>query len=380
MNKPLGGILVDRIANARERRKLSALALPKLVLPKDRVTEVWNISTGAYSPLTGFLGKKELRSVLKDLKLSSGTFWPIPIVLDIDEAEKKKIGKSDAVFLADPAGKKIAHLCVEEIYPFPKRQFESQVFKTHDLSHPGVYKVRHAKKYLIAGKLTWIGPAPRIIRPSYTPREVREMFQRKKWRTIVAFHTRNVPHLGHEHIQREGLKRTDGLLVQPLVGAKKSGDFRNEVVAKAYRYFVAHVLPRGKAILSFLPYNAYFAGPREALLTAVIRKNFGCTHFIIGRDHTGVGDFYTAAEYSRMIQKHQRAMGITILHFSRAFYCLKCKKTVFEEDCPHDERYHVHAAGSVVRDLLLKKSPPPPEMIRPEVVKLLLKEKDLFVR
>jgi sulfate adenylyltransferase len=379
MNAPLGGTLVNRIATPARRRALLKLALPRLAMTDARVLEAWNIATGAYSPLTGFLGEKDVRSVLKKLQLTNGVFWPIPVIFDIDEAERARIGKNKGVFLTDKKGKRLAHLTVGEIYKFPKREFEAGIFKTHDLSHPGVRKVRNAKPYLLAGELTWIGPRPNILKPSFTPKEVRAMFARKKWKTIVAFHTRNVPHRGHEHIQREGLKRTDGLLVQPLVGEKKEGDFRNEIVAKAYRYFTAHVLPKGKAILSFLPYNAYFGGPREALLTAVVRKNFGCTHFIVGRDHTGVGNFYTVQDYARMIRTHEKAMGIRIMHFSKAFFCLKCGKTTSEEDCPHEEQFHVHAAGRVVRALLESGKPPAPEMIRPEIVEILLKEKELFV-
>jgi sulfate adenylyltransferase len=171
----------------------------------------------------------------------------------------------------------------------------------------------------------------------------------------------------------------DGLLVHPLVGAKKKGDFRNEVVAKAYRYFVAHVLPRGKAILSFLPYSAYYAGPREALLTAVVRKNFGCTHFIVGRDHTGVGNFYSPADYARLIKKYERTMGIKIFHFGKAFYCSRCRSTAFEDACPHEKKYRIHPSGTLVRKMLTAGKAPPKEMLRPQVSGILLREKDLFV-
>ena len=379
MNTSLGGKLINRIADTKTKKRLLMLAIPTLIVPRERIIETWDIATGAYSPLTGFSDKENLLSVLRTLKTPKGVFWPVPIILDIDAQQKKEIGESKGVFLAEAHGKKVVYLEVKEIYEFPKKFFNKGVFGTNDAKHPGVKRTNNAKKFLVGGDITWIGGRFSTIRPSFTPEETRKLFAKRKWKRIVAFHTRNVPHRGHEHVMREGLRKTDGLLVQPLIGRKYAGDFRNEIVAKAYQYFSKHVLPQGKAMLSFLPYSAYFAGPREALLTAVIRKNFGCTHFIVGRDHTGVGDFYTLPDYVKAIKKNKRAMGIEIFHFGRAFYCTGCKRATFEEDCPHDEKFHVHAAGTTIRKFFLEGKLPPSEMMRPEMVKILLKEKKLFI-
>ncbi|MBI4085859.1 MAG: sulfate adenylyltransferase [Candidatus Liptonbacteria bacterium] len=379
MNKPLGNKLINRIASPKEKRRLLAQKLRSLPIAHEKIVELWNIATGAYSPLSGFLNKKDFLSVLNHLSLKNNVFWPIPIILDIDADERKKIFKEKEIFLKNFSGKIIGLLEISEIYPFPKTLFAKKVFGTTDVAHPGVAKLKRAKPYLIGGDITWIGKPLRTLLPYLTPRETRTLFQKKHWKQIVAFHTRNVPHLGHEHIQKEGLKKTDGILVHPLIGSKKKGDFRNEVVAKAYRYFVAHILPRGKAVLSFLPYNAYYAGPREALLTAVIRKNFGCTHFIVGRDHTGVGNFYTLQNYAFMIGKYNRAMGIKIFHFGKAFYCTRCKTTAFEDACPHGEKYRVHSSGTLIRNMLTIGKAPPAEMLRREISRILLKEKKLFV-
>jgi sulfate adenylyltransferase len=379
MNTPLGGNLINRIVDAKTRKALLKQDVPHLTVSNEKIIEAWDIATGAFSPLTGFLGKKDLQSVLKSLCLSSGIFWPIPIILDIDNDDKNRIAHASGIFLTDDKGVTYAHLKITDMYSFPKETFEAAIYKTHDLNHPGVKHIRNAKEFLVGGEISWIAKPYNTIKPAYTPREIRKKFTVKGWKRIVAFHTRNVPHRGHEHVMREGLNKTDGLLVQPLIGRKKKGDFRNEVVADAYRCFVKLVLPRGKAILSFLPYSAYFAGPREALLTAVIRKNFGCTHFIVGRDHTGVGDFYTSADYARLIKKYKNAMGIEILHFGNAFYCTHCKANAFDETCPHEERYRIHPSGTIIRKMLVEGKIPPEEMMRPEIAKLLLKEELLFV-
>ena len=380
MNKPLGGKLIDQVADAKTKKALLNRDLPILTVANEKIVECWDIATGAYSPLHGFLGKTDLLAVLRTLHLANGIFWPIPVTLDISAKEKAQIADAEEVFLVSATGEKFAVMTVAEVYPFPKELFEQKVFGTHDEKHPGVRHTRESKEFLVGGTVRWIGKHFDAIKPSFTPQEIRAKFSAKKWKRIVAFHTRNVPHHGHEHVMREGLRKTDGILVQPLVGRKKNGDFRNEVVASAYRYFEKSVLPRGKSILSFLPYNAYYAGPREALLTAVIRKNFGCTHFIVGRDHTGVGDFYTVREYARIIAKYEPEMGIKIFHFGKAFYCAECKGTAFEDTCPHAEKYRVHPSGTLIRKMLIEGKVPPADMMRPEIARILLKEKDLFVK
>lgn len=382
MNTPLGKTLVQRVATAKEKARLLRLSLPSLAISDERATEVRNIAHGVYSPLTGFLGKKDVGSVLRHCTLTTGVFWPIPIILDISKEQALQFKKQNVprLFLTSSTGRKLALLDVSEIYMFDKKAFCMGVFKTTNTNHPGVKKIFARGEYLIAGDITLLQDTKgEFARYNLSPQQVRGIFAKRHWKTIVGFHTRNVPHRGHEHVQREGLKHADGIFVNPLVGVKKAGDFRNEVVLKAYEYLARYVLPRGKSLLGILPHNPYYAGPREALLTAVIRKNFGCTHFIIGRDHTGVGDYYKPQDYERMLARYQGQMGITVLHFKEALYCRGCGGMTLENLCVHDEHERVRPSGTKVRAALVAKKHPPHEMMRPEIVQLVLRQKTLFV-
>ena len=381
MNTPLGGKLIDRVASPAIARRLLAQSAPRIVIHPEKATEVRNIAHGAYSPLKGFLTKPDFTSVLKRLRLADGTLWPIPIILDIDQATVTILTGQKKVFLVEQGKKKpLAIMDVEQIYPFDKDLFCRMVFKTNDVTLPGVKKTNAKSDYLLGGNITLVEDSRKLFpRYNLTPLQVRAFFKKMGWKKIVGFHTRNVPHRGHEHIQQEGLRQTDGIFMNPLVGWKKEGDFTNEVVVKSYVYLARHVFPPGKALVGILPYSPYYGGPREALLTALIRKNFGCTHFIIGRDHTGVGDFYKPEDYERILKKYRNDIGITILHFKRAFYCHGCKTTSLENVCPHSDGQRVHPSGTLVRKTLSAGKTPPAEMMRPAIVELLLKEKKLFV-
>ena len=381
MNSPLGGKLQERIATAAERRKILAARLPHIEISERKIVEVKNIGYGTYSPLTGFVTKKDFDSILDRLSTAKGVFWPIPIILDISQETRKRIGNVKEVLLVSTTSKKpIAHMHIQEVYTFPKNRFCRKIFGTTHSTHPGVKKTEEAGRYLVGGDILLLDTKKDVFpKYNFTPKEVRAMFKKKGWRRIVGFHTRNVPHLGHEHVQQEGLKTADGIFVNPLVGEKKAGDFRNEVVLKAYEYLAQYILPKGKVVLGVLPYSPYYAGPREALLTAAIRKNFGCTHFIVGRDHTGVGAFYKPSDYVRIIKANERRMGIKILHLSEALYCTECSGMTFSAVCPHGEKYWIRPSGTKVRRSLVERAPIPKEMMRPEIVTILMKEKELFV-
>lgn len=381
MNKPLGGKLIIRILGKKEVEVIKKLNLPKIKLAKERVFELKSIAFGVYSPLEGFMTKTDFNSVLKRMTLKSGVFWPIPIILDISKSEAESLNKQEKIFLMDQNGKKkLAIMKVEEIFPFNKNAFCRYVFGTNDTKHPGVKKAMGMKSHLLGGRVGLIdlnrSPFPKY---NLRPTEVRKIFNKKGWRRIVGFHTRNVPHRGHEHIQREALKKTDGIFLNPLVGNKKDGDFTNELVLKTYVYLAKYVLPKGKAVLGVLPYSPYYAGPKEALLTAIIRKNFGCSHFIVGRDHTGVGNFYRLEDYKRMFEKFEKKIGIKIFHFGKAFYCKVCGSMTLEDVCPHSETQRIHPSGTKIRKAFLKKTAPREEMMRKEITELVLKENKLFV-
>lgn len=378
MPKPHGGKLVDRVLKEEERKSAlnKAKRLPHIAITAEIAAEVQNIAHGVFSPLEGFLKRDDYQSVLKEGRLSFGLPWTIPIILDISPDRVIKEGQ-DIVLAYE--NKPIALMHVEEIYDYNKKELAKKVFGTTDLSHPGVAKVYGMKELLIGGKIDLIEEVNLPFSSYYLkPQKIRRLFEERNWETVVGFQTRNVPHLGHEYVQKMALTFTDGLFINPVVGKKRRGDFKDEVILKTYEALMENYYPKSKVALSILPLEMRYAGPREAIFHAIVRKNFGCTHFIVGRDHAGVGNFYSPYAAQEIFREFPD-LDITPLFFTSVFHCRKCGGVVSEKICPHGEGLHVEFSGTRIRELLLRGEKPPEELMRPEVAEIILKWANPFV-
>jgi len=379
-SRPHGGRLVNRLASESVREKVGGeLSEFAAVAVREGVAfDVENIAYGVYSPLEGFMVEEEFHSVLDTLRLPDDLPWGIPIVLDVSEEEASKFAEGDSILLTH-GGAPLALLHVEDIYGYDRRELASRVFGTTDPNHPGVGKVQAMNAILVGGKIDLIGEvANPFERHTLRPVETRVLFRERGWRTVVGFQTRNVPHLGHEYLQKSALVFVDGLFINPVIGRKKRGDFRDEVILKAYDTLIENYYPRDSVALSIVRYEMRYAGPREALHHAIMRKNFGCTHFIVGRDHAGVGNYYKPYEAQELLKEFPD-LGITPLFFKEFFYCRKCGGMVNSRVCPHGESYRVKFSGTKIRKMLLDGKTPPPELMRPEVSEVILSFDKPFV-
>ena len=380
VSKPHGGKLIKRVVTGKRLQALrgEAKELPKINLTYDVAVDVENIAHGVFSPLEGFLVQDDYIHVLYDMRLSNDIPWTIPIVLDADPEEIADVKEGDDVVLVYN-GEPIAIMKVEEIYGWDKKEHAKQVYKTTDVNHPGVAKTMQMKELLIGGPIDLIGHVPsRFEKYLLWPEETRILFREKGWRTIVGFQTRNAPHLGHEYVQKAALTFVDGLFVHPLVGWKKKGDFRDEVILAAYEALIKHYYPKDVVVLAILRTAMRYAGPREAIHHAIIRKNFGCTHFIVGRDHAGVGNYYGPYEAWDIFNEFPD-LGITPMFIREAFYCKKCGGMVNAKICPHSEEHRLRISGTKIREMLLKRKKPPEYMMRPEVAETILSFPNPFV-
>ncbi|RLG84550.1 MAG: sulfate adenylyltransferase [Thermoprotei archaeon] len=380
VSKPHGGRLVNRIVTGKRREHLveEAKELPKIVLNDSLAADVMNIAHGVYSPLEGFLTQEDYIHVLYDMRLSNDIPWTIPIILDVDPEEITGIKEGDDVALIHKDNI-IAIMRIEEIYGWDKREYCRQVYKTLDPRHPGITKTMARKELLIGGPIDLLNETYEPFEKyRLWPIETRILFREKKWRTIAGFQTRNIPHLGHEYIQKAALTFVDGLFINPLVGWKKPGDFKDEVIVKAYEVLLNNYYPRDSIVFSILRMEMRYAGPREAIHHAIVRKNFGCTHFIVGRDHAGIGNFYGPYE-AWDIFKEFPDLGITPLFIREAFYCKKCGGMTNEKICPHSEEYRVRISGTKLRKMIKEKMMPPEYIVRPEVARVVLSFDKPFV-
>jgi len=374
MITPHGGKLINRLLKEDERQQVleEINGLPSLTLDPDLISDVENIATGVYSPLAGFMNQTDLASVLNNMRLADDLPWTIPIVLDVDgnAADRLKIGEKVALRAED--GQPVAVLNIEDKYTYDKEQFALSVYGTTDLKHPGVARLSTMKEFLLGGKLEVVNLLPTPF-DCYrlTPRETRFLFQEKGWKTVVGFQTRNTPHLGHEYVQKTALTFTDGLFINPVIGRKKKGDFKDEVILAAYEELIKNYYLKDRAVMAILKMEMRYAGPREAIHHAIIRKNFGCTHIIIGRDHAGVGNYYPPYAAQEIFEQFPD-LGIVPLFFTSFFFCRQCQSVENEKTCPHDRSEHVEFSGTKIREMLVKGEVPPPELMRPEVARVIL--------
>jgi len=378
-----GGVLVDRQLTGEEAARLAASDLPRVTVSGETAQDLRNIGAGVYSPLVGPVGSAEFEAILSTGRLPSGVPWTIPIVLDVarEQAEGLTEGREVVVYEHTDAGQRLAAwLHLQESYEFDKQAFARGVFGTEDESHPGVQRTRARGEVLLAGPVESVSLRDeRFQGYDLTPAEVRAVIEQRGWRTTVAFQTRNVPHVGHEDLQKTVLGLCDGLLIQPLVGRKKSGDFRDEVILAAYRALIDSYFPPDRMVLSVLPTEMRYAGPKEAVMHAIMRKNHGCTHIIIGRDHAGVGDFYPPEAAIEVFAEYPDLGIQPITIRGDFFYCRKCARISSERTCPHPAQQHIAFSGTRIRALLRSGGQPPPEIMRPEVFAVLRAATDPFV-
>ena len=381
VSRPHGGHLINRVATGRKRELLREefKELPKLVVGDLIAVDAENIAHGIFSPLEGFMIREEFEFVLDDMRLPSDLPWTIPIVLDASEEEVKQFKPGDDIGILHTSGTPIAVVHVEEVYRYDKKEYAAKVFKTVDLAHPGVAKVFSLKEFLVGGPIDLIGEIPNPYE-KYTlrPIETRVLFEEKGWKTIVGFQTRNAPHLGHEFLQKTALAFVDGVFINPVIGKKKPGDFKDEVILAAYDTLIEHYYRKDTAVMSIWRFEMRYAGPREAIFHAIVRKNFGCTHFIVGRDHAGVGNYYKPYE-AQEIFKEFPDLGVVPLFFREFFYCHRCGGVVHEKTCPHSESDRVRFSGTKIRNMILKGERPPPYFMRPEVVDVIMRWDNPFV-
>jgi len=371
--RPHGGKLVNRYTK-KDTNQLFSISVDA-----DLANDIENISDGIFSPLEGFLLREDFEKVITKGRLSNDLPWTIPIVLDVDKetATKMKDAKDVALNLN---GMNFAILHVEEIYSFDKNETVKGVYGTTDLKHPGVANTMSMKESLVGGKIDYIKrpEETQIRRYRKTPSETREIFEKAGWKTIVAFQTRNVPHVAHEMLQKTSLNTHDGLFVNPLIGKKKSGDYKDEVIVASYETLIKHYYPQNRCYLGTLHTEMRYAGPKEAIHHAIMRKNFGCTNIIIGRDHAGVGNYYDPFASQKIFDDYPD-IGIEPIFYPAFFYCRKCLSFASEKNCPHGEEFQEQLSGTKLRTMILEKQSPSEYMIRPEVFKILMNWENPFV-
>ncbi len=371
-----GGTLVDlRMSKSEAEQAVEESEhLPKVHVGTRELSDLEMMAVGALSPLTGFMEEKDYRSVIHEMHLANGLPWTIPVTLSVDDEEAKRIGGASRIALTSH-DRPMAVLDVQQIYRRDREPEALSVFRTEDLAHPGVKALHSAGDFLVAGPVRVIRLPEHTTFKEYrlTPQETRQAFTEQGWRTVVGFQTRNPVHRAHEYLQKCAMEIVDGLLLHPLVGETKEDDVPAEVRMRCYEVLFENYYPRDRAMMSVFPAAMRYAGPKEAIWHAIARKNYGCTHFIVGRDHAGVGTYYGTYDAQRIFEDFDPdELGITPLFFEHSFFCKRCDEMASPKTCPHSDDDRVILSGTKVREMLRAGKRPPKEFSRPEVAEILI--------
>lgn len=376
---PHGGEeLVELKVPEVERQRLRAYAekLPAVTLNARDLADLEMLASGAFSPLTGYMGEADYSRSRDEMRLVSGVPWPIPITLGVEELAVRGLSRGQDVALASDEGNRIALLKLAEIYQVNRQREAEAVFGTGDEAHPGVKNVLAMAPWCLAGRIMLFEDVPgrTFLQYPREPRQTRAQFRANGWKKIVAFQTRNPTHRAHEYIQKAALEICDGLLIHPLVGETKGDDVPAAVRMETYELLLKLYYPQGRAMLAVMPAHMRYGGPREAILHAIVRRNYGCTHFIVGRDHAGVGNYYGSYDAQKIFDRFAPSeIGITPLTFENTFYCSKCGAMASYKTCPHTDADRLLLSGTKVREMLRRGELPPPEFTRPELAAILVR-------
>jgi sulfate adenylyltransferase len=369
--KPHGGDLVGRVLTGEPRQALidTLETCPSLTLKPWEVADFEMIATGALSPLAGFMGLADYTSTLCEMRLADGLPWTIPVTLRVEERPR-----ADRFALRNSDGVLLGVIEVSDVFKGDRAEEARAIYRTEDTNHPGVRRLLDSGVYVIGGK-TWLvdRPLPGFPELALDPVDTRAAFAKREWRTVVGFQTRNPVHRAHEYIQKAALETVDGLLLHPLVGETKDDDIPASIRVRSYRALLDNYYPKGRVLLAAFPAAMRYAGPREAVFHAIARKNYGCSHFIVGRDHAGVGSYYGSYDAQKIFDRfNPDELGIKPIFFEHSFFCRACNGMASQKTCPHGTDSHVALSGTRVRELLRAGELPPPEFSRPEVAKILI--------
>jgi sulfate adenylyltransferase len=363
--RPHGGELVDRTGPRPE----GVETLETFRLTARELSDLDMLACGALSPLEGFMNRADYDSVVEEMHLTGGLPWALPVALAVDEAPR-----GDTVALADDAGRPLAVLEVEEVFEYDKTREAERCFRTTDDAHPGVARLYAQKPLYLPGRVTvFVRAEPPFPELALDPAETRRTFAERGWKRVVGFQTRNPIHRAHEYLTKGALETVDGLLIHPLVGETKSDDVPAATRVECYRVLVDNYYPSDRVLVSAFPAAMRYAGPREAIWHAICRKNYGCSHFIVGRDHAGVGDYYGTYDAQLIFDEFEpHELDIEPMFFEHAFWCRACGQMATPKTCPHGGDDHVFLSGTKVRELLADGDLPPAEFSRPEVAEVLI--------
>ena len=367
-----GGHLINRIATPAERQEFMAKSesLPRVKLDKRALSDLEMIAIGGFSPLNGFMEADDYESVVTDMRLKNGLPWSIPVTLSVSEEVADSIKEGSWVRLDSPEGEFAGVLELTQKFRYNKAHEVTNVYRTDEEKHPGVKVVYDAGPINLAGPVWLLERHPHPLFPKYQidPAESRKLFLEKGWNTVVGFQTRNPIHRAHEYIQKCALETVDGLFLHPLVGATKSDDIPADVRMRCYEIMLEKYFPQDRVMMAINPSAMRYAGPREAIFHALVRKNYGCTHFIVGRDHAGVGDYYGTYDAQYIFDEFEPGeLDIVPMKFEHAFYCTRTKGMATSKTSPSIKEERIHLSGTKVREMLRRGELPPPEFSRPEV-------------
>lgn len=375
MIEPLGEKLVNLLVNEDEQTKLLKQAKTEIRLDQRAVSDFELLANGGYSPLTGFMTRRDYESVLDGMTLTNGTPWSLPIVLPIEEKLAFKLKKTKLAKLVTDRGVMLGVIEIQQIWQRDNLNETIKIFRTGEKKHPGVKIVLEQPNFLVGGRVYAFQLPKHNDFKAYrlTPADTRAEFKKLGWQTVVGFQTRNPIHRAHEYIIKTALETVDGVLIHPLVGATKADDIPSDIRMGCYETLIEKYFPSHRVVLGVFPAAMRYAGPREAVFHAILRRNYGCTHFIVGRDHAGVGDYYGTYDAQKIFDAIDPVkLGIMPLKFEHSFFCKRCEGMGSKKTCPHDSLEHVFLSGTKVREMLAHGKKPPIEFSRPEVAEKLI--------